>query len=70
MLDKDVAMTNFDYLTYSIPNISVIDSVRDDGARWVSCSLRIPVLEKCEALKNLGPAADDLYTKYWKKFKS
>ena len=70
MLDKDVAMTNFDYLTYSIPNISVIDSVRDDAAKMGVLFPEDSVLEKCEALKNLGPAADDLYTKYWKKFKS
>lgn len=70
MLDKDVAMTNFDYLTYSIPNISVIDSVRDDAAKMGVLFPEDSVLEKCEALKNLGPSADDLYTKYWKKFKS
>ena len=70
MLDKDVAMTNFDYLTYSIPNISVIDSVRDDAAKMGVLFPEDSVLEKCEALKNLGPAAGDLYTKYWKKFKS
>lgn len=70
MLDKDVAMTNFDYLTYSIPNISVIDSVRDDAAKMGVLFPEDSVLEKCEALKNLGPGADDLYTKYWKKFKS
>ena len=41
MLDKDVAMTNFDYLTYSIPNISVIDSVRDDAAKIDRKSTRL-----------------------------
>lgn len=70
MLDKDVAMTNFEYLTYSIPNNAVIDSVRDDAAKMGVLFPEDSVLEKCEALKNLGPAADDLYTKYWKKFKS
>ena len=70
MLDKKVAMKNFDYLTYSIPNISVIDSVKDDQAMMKVLFPEDSVLEKCEALKNLGPQIDDLYTKYWKKFKS
>ncbi len=70
MLEKKVAMKNFDYLTYSIPNISVIDSVKNDAAKMGVLFPEDAVLEKCEALMNLGPAADDLYTKYWKKFKS
>ena len=56
--------------TYSIPNISVIDSVRNDAAKMGVLFPDDKVLEKCEALKNLGSDADDLYTKYWKKFKS
>lgn len=70
MLEKKVAMKNFDYLTYSIPNISVIDSVKDDEAMMGVLFPEDSVLEKCEALKNLGSEIDDLYTKYWKKFKS
>ena len=28
------------------------------------------VLERCETLKNLGPEGDDMYSRYWKEFKS
>ena len=49
---------------------AVIDSVRNDAAKMGVLFPEDKVLEKCEALKNLGPDADDLYTKYWKKFKS
>ena len=70
MLEKDVAMTNFEYLTYSIPNISVIDSVKNDAAKMNVLFPSDDVLLQCESLKNLGAEADDLYTKYWKKFKA
>lgn len=28
------------------------------------------ILEKSEAMKDLGPTGDDLYSKYWKIFKA
>ena len=70
MLDKETARINFEYLTYSIPNISVIDSVKDDEAVMEVLFPADQVLKRCEALKNLGVETDDIYTKYWKKFKS
>lgn len=70
MLEKQVAMKNFDYLTYSIPNLAVIDSVRNDAAKMAVLFPEQDVLTKCEALKSLGSEADDMYTRYWKKFKS
>lgn len=69
MLDKDVAMTNYEYLTYSIPNKAVIDSVKDDAEKMNVLFPEESVLDKCETLENLGTDGDDLYTKYWKKFK-
>ncbi len=70
MLEKQVAMKNFDYLTYSIPNLAVIDSVKRDPAKMTVLFPEESLLTKCEALKSLGSEADDMYTKYWKKFKS
>ena len=70
MLEKQNAEINFEYLTYSIPNIAVMDLVGDDEAKMGILFPDEFVLEKCEALKSLGSEADDLYTKYWKKFKS
>jgi len=70
MLEKDTAMVNFDYLTYSIPNISVIDSVKNDEGLMGVLFPDDAVLVQCEALQNLGAEADDLYSEYWKKFKS
>lgn len=70
MLEKQVAMKNFEYLTYSIPNLAVIDSVKRDPAKMTVLFPEENLLTKCEALKSLGSEADDMYTKYWKKFKS
>ena len=70
MLDKDVAITNYEYLTYSIPNISVIDYVKNDESKMSVLFPADEILQRCEALKSLGSEADDMYSEYWKKFKS
>ena len=28
------------------------------------------LLDKCETLRNLGAEADDIYSRYWKKYKA
>ena len=70
MLEKQVAEVNFDYLTYSIPNVSVIEMNKDNPANMGVLFPEDDVLTKCEALKNLGSEVDDMYTEFWKKFKS
>ena len=70
MLKKETAMKNFEYLTYSIPHINVIDSVKNDEAKMEVLFPSEDLLTKCESLQNLGAEADDLYTRYWKKFKA
>lgn len=65
MLEEDSAEDNFDYLTYAIPNTRIADLTDEEV-------LNPPkeVLAKCETLKNLGAEADDMYSKYWKEYKS
>lgn len=70
MLSEETALANFDYLTYSIPNNAVMDSVKDDAKKTNILFPKDEVLEKCESLKNLGAEADDMYTDYWTKFKA
>ena len=70
MLEKSTAEVNFDYLTYSIPNVAVIELNKDNPANMGVLFPEDAVLSKCEALKNLGSEVDDMYTEYWKKFKS
>ncbi|MGN0734169.1 MAG: extracellular solute-binding protein [Emergencia sp.] len=70
MLKKSTAETNYEYLTYSIPNKAVYDYVSDDENAMNVLFPEAAVLEKCEALKNLGSEADDMYSVQWKRFKS
>ena len=70
MLKKSSAEKNYEYLTYSIPNKAVYDYVSDDENAMNVLFPEASVLEKCEALKNLGSEADDMYSVQWKKFKS
>lgn len=65
MLDGDTAETNFEYLTYAIPNKLITDKM-DEAVLNPSKDL----LDKCETLRNLGAEADDIYSRYWKKYKA
>ena len=65
MLDGDVAETNFEYLTYAIPNKEIADLVDEPVLNPSE-----EVLANCETLRNLGPETDDLYSKYWKTYKA
>ena len=65
MLDGSTARTNFEYLTYGIPNKEILD-LTDNPILNPSEE----VLARCETLANLGADGDDLYSKYWKIFKA
>ncbi len=69
MLDEDVAVTNYEYLTYSIPNKAVIEYVKDDAKKVGYLFPGEAVLGHCEQLKSLGADVDDMYGSYWKEFK-
>ncbi len=70
MCRADVAYKNFEYLTYSTPNDAarkmLPKELQNDPVLFPSDE----VLSKCEALRDLGPDGDDLYSKYWKIYKS
>ncbi|MDD6042252.1 MAG: extracellular solute-binding protein [Eubacteriaceae bacterium] len=71
MLKKETAITNYDYLTYTIPNKAVYDYIKEDDE--TSLPVIFPddtLVNRCEALINLGGEADDMYSKEWKRFKS
>ena len=77
MYSYDAAVANFEYLTYAIPNTQLEDYVYEDYIEGEMPLSEIEiinppeeVLERCETLKNLGPEGDDMYSRYWKEFKS
>ena len=62
ILEKSSAQKNFEYLGYDIPNVVISE---EEGSPF-------ELLEgtDSETLKNLGPEGDDLYSAYWKMYKS
>lgn len=65
-LSGEVAELNFDYLTYAIPNVEIEDLINEEPVLNPDAN----ILSNCETLKNLGPAADDMYSRYWKQYKA
>ena len=70
MMRKDTALKNYEYLTYTIPNKAVIEKVSKDAENKKYIFPDETVISKCESLTDLGTKYDDMYNKYWKKFKS
>ena len=66
----DVAYTNFEYLTYTTPN-EAAKAMMDEELQ--ENRMLFPTeedLKNSEVLRDLGPEADSLFSKYWKIFKS
>lgn len=70
MMRKDTAFKNYEYLTYTIPNKAVIEKVSKDTESKKYIFPDESIISKCESLTDLGTKYDDMYNKYWKKFKS
>ncbi len=65
MLEEEAARLNFEYLTYAIPNKQILDLTDNE-----ILNPNDDILSRCETLKNLGADLDDIYSTYWKYFKS
>lgn len=64
----DIALMNFDYITYSTPNEAARELIEDEAIR--NSKIAFPdakELEKCEVYNYLGSEGDLLYDKYWTK---
>ena len=70
MCRADVAYTNFEYLTYSTPNKAAREMMDEELQNNPVLFPDEETLAKCESLADLGPDGDDMYSKYWKIFKS
>jgi spermidine/putrescine-binding protein len=71
MCKPEIALMNFEYITYSTPNTAARELIEDDDIR--NSSIAFPdssVLERCETFHYLGDEMDNLYTSYWNKVKS
>ena len=71
MCRPDIALMNFDYITYSTPNTAARELIEDEDIR--NSTIAFPtdeMLENCETFLYLGDDMEALYTDYWNKVKS
>ena len=66
----DIALMNFDYITYSTPNITARDMIEDDEIR--NSDIAFPDLSKydLEVYNYLGEDVERIYNNLWKQVKS
>lgn len=64
----EIALMNFEYITYSTPNEAARELIEDEEIR--NSQIAFPddeELDKCEVYHYLGSEGDKLYDKYWTK---
>lgn len=64
----DIALMNFDYITYSTPNEAARELIEDEAIK--NSKIAFPdeeELDNCEVFNYLGSDGDKLYDKYWTK---
>jgi spermidine/putrescine-binding protein len=70
MCRDDIALMNFEYVTYSTPNVAAWELIEDGELRY--SEIAFPKLEEYENLETfqyLGPEGDELYNRLWKEVK-
>ena len=71
MCRPDIALMNFDYITYSTPNDAARDLIEDEDIR--NSKIAFPDLSQYNDLETytyLGQEGDELYNELWKEVKS
>ncbi len=66
----DIALKNFEYITYATPNKGAFDMLDEETQNNESVFPDNSILERCEVFRYLGTEADDLYSALWKEVKS
>ncbi|MCR5092472.1 MAG: extracellular solute-binding protein [Lachnospiraceae bacterium] len=67
----DIALMNFEYITYSTPNVAAQEMIEDEDIR--NSNVAFPdeeTLSRCDTYVSLGEDGDRLYNEAWKKVKS
>ena len=67
----DIALMNFEYITYSTPNTAARDLIEDDSIR--NSPIAFPddeELKDCETYRFLGDEFDSVYNEMWNKVKA
>ena len=66
----DIALMNFEYITYATPNKGAYDLLDDDLKNNKALFPDINSLPNCEIIKYLGDDVDMIYNDMWKEIKS
>lgn len=67
----EIALKNFDYITYSTPNKAARELIEDEEIRNSTIAFPTSDMTKnCETFQYLGDDIDNMYTEYWNKVKS
>ncbi|MDE7177093.1 MAG: ABC transporter substrate-binding protein [Lachnospiraceae bacterium] len=71
MCRPDIALINFEYITYSTPNVAARDLIEDESVK--NSEIAFPDLSQYDNLETyvyLGEDGDSLYNELWKEVKS
>ena len=71
MCRPDIALMNFDYITYSTPNKAAWELIEDEDIK--NSQIAFPddsILERCTAFTYLGREMDELYLEKWNEVKA
>lgn len=71
MCDPEIALKNFNYITYSTPNKAARDLIQDEDIK--NSTIAFPgadVLDRCATYNYLGEDMDALYIQKWNEVKS
>lgn len=70
MCDPEVALKNFEYITYSTPNTAAKEMIEEDDIRNSTVAFPGPdILSRCTAYTYLGSDMDEYYMEQWNKVK-
>jgi len=70
MCDPEIALKNFEYITYSTPNVAARALIKDEEIKNSSIAFPDPsVLKRCSTFKYLGEEMENLYLNKWNEVK-
>ncbi|WFR60190.1 ABC transporter substrate-binding protein [Anaerocolumna sp. AGMB13025] len=71
MCDPEIALKNFEYITYSTPNKAARDLIKDEDIKNSKVAFpEASVLERCQTYQYLGTDLEKLYLDKWNEVKS
>lgn len=67
----EIALMNFEYITYSTPNEKAREMIEDPAIRNSEIAFPVDsILSRCETFTYLGEDADEVYNQLWREVKS